>query len=129
MNQMKGIYPIFKISIFLIGLNFLLTIIIPEYTIINLFTSEDFKPATTAEYWSVRGQIGNLLAGHFTALAFIGLLITIIQMKDSLSKQDKAIEIQQLELQEQRKELAKTANSLEIQAKIYEKQNFENTYF
>jgi len=62
-----------------------------------------------SEYlWAIRGQIGDLLAGHFTVLAVIGLLFTILQMRKSLKKQDELLESQEA---------------------VYQKQSFENTFF
>lgn len=134
------LYPIkeiskpFKIVIFLIGLNLFLTMLLPNYSLVNLLSLEtkldlENTKTTTNDFWSIRGQIGDLIAGHFTALAFIGILINIMQMRKSLDKQDEAIRIQQKEMQNQQLEMKATTKSLELQAKLIEKQNFENTFF
>jgi len=64
--------------------------------------------------WAVRGQIGDILAGHFSALAFFAIALSIYfqsegnkQIKDSLTIQSKALEAQIKELQESRKESEK----------------------
>ena len=135
---MSFIYPIkeidkpYKVIIFLILLNLLLTIFSPNFSLINLLSLESnlvIKENSTSEFWAMRGQIGDLIAGHFTALAFIGILINITQMRRSLDKQDEAIKIQQKEMQNQQDEMRATTKSLELQAKLIEKQNFENTFF
>lgn len=135
---MSFIYPIkeidkpYKVIIFLILLNLLLTIFSPNFSLINLLSLESnlvIKENSTSEFWAMRGQIGDLIAGHFTALAFIGILINITQMRRSLDKQDEAIKIQQKEMQNQQLEMRATTQSLELQAKLIEKQNFENTFF
>lgn len=135
---MSFIYPIkeidkpYKIIIFLILLNLLLTIFSPNFSLINLLSLESnliIKENNTTDFWAMRGQIGDLIAGHFTALAFIGILINITQMRRSLDKQDEAIKIQQKEMQNQQVEMKATTQSLELQAKLIEKQNFENTFF
>ncbi len=135
---MSFIYPIkeidkpYKVIIFLILLNLLLTIFSPNFSLINLLSLESnlvIKGNSTSEFWAMRGQIGDLIAGHFTALAFIGILINITQMRRSLDKQDEAIKIQQKEMQNQQLEMRATTQSLELQAKLIEKQNFENTFF
>ena len=124
---LKEINKPFKIVIFLIGLNLFLTMLLPNYSLVNLLSLEtnlnlEDTKTTTNDFWSIRGQIGDLIAGHFTALAFIGILINITQMRKSLDKQDEAINMQQVEMQA-------TTQSLNLQAKLIEKQNFENTFF
>lgn len=131
---LKEISKPFKIVIFLIGLNLFLTMLLPNYSLVNLLSLEtnlnlEDTKTTTNDFWSIRGQIGDLIAGHFTALAFIGILINITQMRKSLDKQDEAIKIQQKEMQNQQLEMKATTKSLELQAKLIEKQNFENTFF
>lgn len=132
--SIKEISKPFKIVIFLIGLNLFLTMLLPNYSLVNLLSLEtnldlENTKTTTNDFWSIRGQIGDLIAGHFTALAFIGILINIMQMRKSLDKQDEAIRIQQKEMQNQQLEMKATTKSLELQAKLIEKQNFENTFF
>lgn len=131
---LKEISRPFKTVIFLIGLNLFLTMLLPNYSLVNLLSLETNlditnNTVTANDFWSIRGQIGDLIAGHFTALAFIGILINITQMRKSLDKQDEAIRIQQKEMQNQQKEMKATTKSLELQAKLIEKQNFENTFF
>ncbi len=125
-----NIMTIYKIITVFIILNLLLTILGPNYSLFNWLSFEEIQDnKTSMEYWTMRGQIGDFLAGHFTALAFMGLLISITQMQKGLQKQDKAIEIQKEEMILQRKELHNTSKALELQVKLTEKQNFEGTFF
>lgn len=126
----KNINYGYKFLIFIVLLNLLLTIFLPNYSLVSMLSMENqfINPlsiknieASTVDYWSIRGQIGDLIAGHFTALAFIGLLISISQMRISLEKQDKAIKIQQREMRNQQKEMKATTESLKLQAKLIEK--------
>lgn len=94
-TQIKNINKFYKLSIFIILLNLILTIFTPNMSLLNLLAYDDIKfNIADKDYWSIRGQIGDLLAGHFAALAFIGLMITITQMKEALKKQDEAISTQ-----------------------------------
>lgn len=128
-NQIKNIPSIYKFLIYIILLNLLLTILSPKISLFSLLAYESIGTNNPIDFWSIRGQIGDLLAGHFAALAFIGLLINITQMKTSLEKQDKAIKIQKKKWNNKERKWKKTADSLELQSKLYEKQNFENTFF
>ncbi len=94
-NQIKSIPSIYRFLIFLILLNLILTVTSPVWSLLNIFTLDDMPNKASIDYWSIRGQIGDVLSGHFAALAFIALLITIYQMQKSLLKQDEAIKIQQ----------------------------------
>ncbi|MFK5976247.1 MAG: putative phage abortive infection protein [Sulfurovum sp.] len=90
-------------------IHMLTTAISPSYTFLSLFALDDINStASTTDLWAIRGQIGDVLAGHFTALAVLGLMITILQMK-------KSIEIQKNAFNEQSKEM--------------KKQSFENKFF
>lgn len=87
--------------------------------------------------------MGDMLAGHFTALAFVGLLISIQQMHKSIQKQDEAIQkqdeviliqreemqLQREEMQLQRGEMTKANEITNFQIRLIEKQNFEYTFF
>lgn len=144
-NQAKSIHYFYRILIFTIFLNFILSVFSPHISILNLlsidifsYTFEDLKKVFTNmcdgnNDWAMRGQIGDLIAGHFTALAFIGILISISQVRKSLEKQDEAIELQRksvfAQLQEVREQRKETKHAMELQTKIYEKQSFESTFF
>jgi len=79
----------------------------------------------------------------FSGLAFVGLIFTIIQQRESLEKQNKSIEQQREDLQNQKEELKLNRQELELareemkhQTLEFEKQNeslkiqrFENTFF
>lgn len=115
-NQIKNINGFYKLSIFMVLLNLILTILTPNMSLFNLIAYDEIKfNITDKDYWSIRGQMGDLLAGHFTALAFIGLMLTINQMSKALEQQNDAISIQKQEMDKQFKEM--------------NKQSFENKFF
>ncbi len=115
-TQIKNINGFYKLSIFIILLNLILTILTPNMSLFNLLAYDDIKfNVIDKDYWSIRGQIGDLLAGHFAALAFIGLMMTVSQMSKALKQQDEAILIQKQEMDKQFKEM--------------NKQSFENKFF
>jgi len=114
--QIKNIDGFYKFAIFIILLNLVLTIFTPNMSLFNLFSYDNIEfNVQGKDYWSIRGQIGDLLSGHFTALAFIGLMLTISQMNKALTQQDEAISIQKEEMNKQFEEI--------------EKQSFENKFF
>ncbi len=101
-TQIKNINGFYKLSIFIILLNLILTILTANMSLFNLLAYDDIKfNITDKDYWSIRGQIGDLLAGHFAALAFIGLMMTVTQMSKALKQQDEAISIQKIEMNKQ----------------------------
>lgn len=112
--QIKNVDGFYKFAIYIILLNLILTILTPNMSIFNLLAYDDIK-FNIKDNWSIRGQIGDLLSGHFTALAFIGLMLTISQMNKALKQQDEAILIQKQEMNKQFKEMYK--------------QSFENKFF
>ncbi|WP_310442297.1 putative phage abortive infection protein [Sulfurimonas sp.] len=132
-NSTLNLNKIYKITAFIIIINFLLSILTPNASIVSIL---DVNQTSYSNNWETRGQIGDFIAGHFTALAFIGLLISITQMQNGLKKQDEAINIQRdemrlqrEEMKLQREEMKESTKSLMLQAKLYEKQNFETTFF
>ncbi|MCR1811648.1 hypothetical protein [Sulfurospirillum sp. hDNRA2] len=80
-------------------------------------TIKDFKDS-----WAIRGQMGDILSGHFSALAFLAVAFSIIlqneanrKMQMSIEKQDKALEQQEKSLQQQSKALEVQSESLKAQ--------------
>lgn len=80
-------------------------------------TIKDFKDS-----WAIRGQMGDILSGHFSALAFLAVAFSIIlqneanrKMQISIEKQDKALEQQDKSLQQQSKALEVQSESLKAQ--------------
>jgi len=145
-RSLKSYYRFFTILIIIVIVNLILTIQSPSKNLFalvnpNTIILNDINKSLSndkineanqkeSEYlWAIRGQIGDLLAGHFTVLAFLGLLYSIFQMQESLRKQDDAFSVQKEEMKLQREEFKKTADTLAMQSKLYEKQNFENTFF
>lgn len=86
-------------------------------TIDNLQMSPIIQLSNTAltietDTWALRGQIGDILSGHFSALAFLAVALSIIlqnqankQMRESIDKQEKALEQQNKALSIQSKGL------------------------
>ena len=69
-------------------------------------------------YGDMYGSVNAL----FTALAFAGVIITLVfQLRE--------LELTRSELSGQRQELARQKEQLEIQNKTFKKQQFENTFF
>jgi hypothetical protein len=95
--------------------NLILTLNNPYFTFVNLFNNEN---NTNNELWAMRGQIGDVLSGHFTALAFIGLLI-------SLQYQRKSIEQMSIAINQQNKNLIRQSKILKLQIKEFEQQTEE----
>ncbi len=126
-------------------IHLLLTVISPSWTPLLILAIDDINTTTTtSDLWSIRGQIGDVLAGHFTALAVIGLAITITQMKESLDKQDKLLDEQKSSSQKQINILIEENNeakerhnaTMDSQKEITDaqlaelnKQSFENQFF
>lgn len=134
----------YKILISLIISNLIITILTPMFSLLNILTIDDIHINLSAsDYWAIRGQMGDMLAGHFTALAFVGLLISIQQMQQSIQKQDEALRKQDKVIQIQRKEMRLQRNEMklqrgemvkankitDLQIRLIEKQNFEYTFF
>lgn len=128
-NQRKNIPVGYRFVIIVILLNLLLTIISPTWSLFNIFTLDNMLNKTSTDYWSIRGQMGDILSGHFAALAFIALLITIYQMQKSILKQDEAIKIQQeyFKKQEFVNHFFKLYDELELELKnLREKEIFKS---
>jgi hypothetical protein len=71
------------------------------------------------------GQFGDMFGGAtalFSALAFIGLIITIILQKRELK-------LQRMELQATREEIKGQKEQLQMQNETMQRQNFENSFF
>ena len=87
-----------------------------------------FLPRFLTEFYCTieeKGAYGDMYGSAnalFTALAFAGVIITLIfQLKE--------LELTRNELSGQRQELANQKEQLEIQNKTFKKQQFENTFF
>lgn len=96
-------------------------------TIDNLQMSPIIQLSNTAltietDTWALRGQIGDILSGHFSALAFLAVALSIIlqnqankQMRESIDKQEKAIKLQANSIEQQNKALEVQSKALEAQ--------------
>lgn len=72
--------------------------------------------------WALRGQIGDIMSGHFSALAFLAVALSIIfqyeankQMRESIEKQETAIKLQSNSIEQQNKALKVQSKALEVQ--------------
>ena len=121
-----SIYKRKYLKIFLalvIGIMFVLLVMSLYWTIVDFENSWFYSFSKVPDLkllpldintWAIRGQIGDILAGHFSALAFFAIALSIYfqsegnkQIKDSLTIQSKALEAQIKELQDSRKESEK----------------------
>ena len=113
----------------------------PLYLLSNLVTAITTDINSTVvtpaiDKWAIRGQIGDIMSGHFSALAFLAVALSIIyqseanqQMRKSIDKQEEALvqqgaaltvqsdslKAQIEELQESRKESSKQTEEFFIQ--------------
>ena len=97
------------------------------WTVINLESSPLIQLSNKiltcdTDEWALRGQIGDIMSGHFSALAFLAVALSIIfqyeankQMRESIKKQEKAIELQANSIEQQNKALEVQSKALEAQ--------------
>lgn len=140
----KIVFYILLIALIIFGLvifiNLILTLIDPYLSLVAQMNNET---NTTKDLWEMRGQMGDVLSGHFTALAFIGLLIslqyqrksieqmstTIKQQNESFLKQSEALNLQIVEFKQQTEEFEhqttefKISNYLQIIERNYSRLN------
>lgn len=120
---------ILRYSIFIAILLIIINLI---WTIFNLDTaplikwSNEILTCDTDE-WALRGQIGDIMSGHFSALAFLAVALSIIfqyeankQMRESIEKQEEAIKLQANSIEQQNKALEVQSKALEAQIKELE---------
>ncbi len=130
----KNITILYKFIAMTIFLNLLLSVLSPGFSILNWISFESIDVSNrTANLWGERAHIGDLLAGHFIALLFIGLLFvvdkqtqSIGQMNKSLELSDEAIKQQSQDSQIQSVELAKQSDESEKQSIELAKQSEES---
>jgi hypothetical protein len=82
--------------------------------------------------WETGAQFGNAfgaLAALFSALAFAGLIITILMQREELRLQRKELALQRQELADTRQVLNEQRKQLASQADSAQKQVFEETFF
>lgn len=129
-------------------LNLLFVLFAPHfYVMIGILDSEVIT--NNVNLWAFRGQIGDILAGHFTALSLMALFYSImlqresvnqmgtsiLKMNDSMDLQKEAIHQQTKALDNQQKEIELQNKALEAQVKEmkeqkeeFEKSNLLSTY-
>jgi hypothetical protein len=143
-----------KIFIFILLLNLLATVLGIEYSPfywLSNFTYDslplvqnDVITNSITDKWAIRGQIGDIMSGHFSALAFLAVALSIVyqieankQMRESIEKQENALKQNEIAIQqtkksieqqtqanlEQAKSTLQQAKAIELQAKSISQQN------
>ncbi|WP_310438726.1 hypothetical protein [Sulfuricurvum sp.] len=86
----------------------------PFYWLGNILNADTNSTLATTiiDKWAIRGQIGDIMSGHFSALAFLAVALSIIyqseanqQMRVSIDKQEESLEQQSIALGVQSKSL------------------------
>ena len=107
-------------GLYIVGLvifiNLILTLQNPYSSIVAQMNND--TNTTTKDLWEMRGQMGDVLSGHFTALAFIGLLI-------SLQYQRKSIVQMGTTINQQNENLIKQSEALHLQIEEFHRQTEE----
>ncbi|MCG3670729.1 hypothetical protein L5F33_10670 [Aliarcobacter butzleri] len=133
-----------KIFIFILLLNLLATVLGIEYSPfywLSNFTYDslplvqnDVITNSITDKWAIRGQIGDIMSGHFSALAFLAVALSIIyqieankQMRESIKKQENAIELQAKSISQQSEALKLQSISLEAQIKELQEARIESS--
>lgn len=143
-----------QIFIFILLLNLLVTVLGIEYSPfywLSNFTYDslplvqnDVITNSVTDKWAIRGQIGDIMSGHFSALAFLAVALSIVyqieankQMRESIEKQENALKQNEIAIQqtkksieqqtqanlEQAKSTLQQAKAIELQAKSISQQN------
>lgn len=143
-----------KIFICILLLNLLATVLGIEYSPfywLSNFTYDslplvqnDVITNSVTDKWAIRGQIGDIMSGHFSALAFLAVALSIVyqieankQMRESIEKQENALKQNEISIQqtkksieqqtlanlEQAKSTLQQAKAIELQAKSISQQN------
>ncbi len=108
-----------------------------DNTVMTWINGKELDVTKTTDLWGIRGQIGDILAGHFSALAVFAIAYSIIlqveankQMRESIDKQEKALRHTETNIQQQTESNIEQATStlqqakaIELQAKSIEQQN------
>lgn len=145
---MKAIKWILIIFTALFTLNLLLAIFNPWFYVwAGLLDTKTIN--SNVDLWAFRGQIGDILAGHFTALSLMALFYSIMlqresvnQMgtsilkmndsmdlqKEAIQQQTKALDNQQKEIELQNKALVAQVKEMKEQKEEFEKSNLLSTY-
>ncbi|MFQ9730689.1 MAG: hypothetical protein ACLR2F_08380 [Akkermansia muciniphila] len=75
------------------------------------------------------GDAFNILNTFFTALAFIGLIVTILLQRKDLALQREELRLQREEMQRQRAEQKRQADEFEAQNRLMKIQQFDSFFF
>lgn len=72
--------------------------------------------------WGLKESVYTAFGSFFTALAFVGVIVTVLLQRAELQEQRKELRAQRIELEGQKREL-------EIQNRTAQLQRFENSFF
>lgn len=72
--------------------------------------------------WGLKESVYTAFGSFFTALAFVGVIVTVLLQRAELHEQRKELRAQRIELEGQKREL-------EIQNRTAQLQRFENSFF
>lgn len=112
---------------FLLLVNLVCTVVSLDHSFMYFISATDDNNASETvkdfkDSWAIRGQMGDILSGHFSALAFLAVAFSILlqneanrKMQTSIEKQDKSLEQQDRSLQQQSKALEVQSESLKAQ--------------
>lgn len=107
---LKSVVILISIGMIILGINLYITLVSLDTSPLIKLSNTDL--ATINDKWAVRGQIGDILSGHFSALAFLAVAISIVlqnqsnkQMRVSIEKQDESLKQQSNAIQVQTKSL------------------------
>jgi hypothetical protein len=128
---MKILIGLLVLAMILLGINLFWTIgYLDSSPILSLSKgiiaqeTDDIK-----DTWALRGQIGDIMSGHFSALAFLAVALSITfqyqannQMKESIDKQEESLIEQSKALEIQSKSLEEQIGELKASRKESEKQ-------
>ncbi|RKY52818.1 MAG: hypothetical protein DRP93_07520, partial [Candidatus Neomarinimicrobiota bacterium] len=120
----------FNFIIFVIGI---LTIANFSFSIYNpnilLQYIDNNTTNNVAEKWAIRGQIGDILAGHGTVIAFLLLIYNIRQQSESLTSLKSSLQLQEKSLNSQNEALQINTQEYRLQVEEFKIMNTQNKVY
>lgn len=110
---MKFVKVVIAIFVIIVLVNLIITILSVNNSPIVFLSGDNIE--NIENLWEIRGQIGDILSGHFAALAFFAVAFSIILQNESNKHMKKSIDKQEESLIQQSKALKIQSNSLEAQ--------------
>ncbi|WP_345972801.1 FlxA-like family protein [Sulfurimonas diazotrophicus] len=105
------------------GVNLIIVLWCPKvYVSLGLATSNILNDN---DVWAFRGQIGDVLAGHFTAISMLFVLWGLLQQQESIKQMNTSIEKQTEALTNQQEEIRLQNESLQAQVSEMQAQKEE----